>query len=428
MSFLHHSHIEAIAPDEGVLSRAKALASPRKWQMLAKNETSIWGKCKGSQTNIYQSQASLTPFQSSCNCPSRLRPCKHVVSLLWLFVSDPAIFESSDTPTWVKQHPRPTKTSVEKQPDPHSKQLRAEARMNNIMSGAKELNRWLSDAIRHGTAELFQEDEDYWDHWRARMVDAQAPGLAGRVEQIRELFRREDWPEQTLDALGELYLLLQGIAKLPELSPALQAELITQVGISTKKAEVLVQPGIQDHWLVVGRTVDMGDRIDVARTWLYGQRSNKIALFLDFAVGQRSFTHIWTVGTNLNAEMVFYPGSYPMRAEFKTAPETSEHTAPLHPISNSWSDSLHGYAEALGQNPFLSQYPILMEHLTPCQHQDQWGLIDQHHQWVPFRNSFSKRWELISLSGGNPLTLFGEWSGKAFLPLGIVYNNRWIGL
>lgn len=432
MHNLQFSQLEVLAPDEGVLTRAKALASPNKWSSLGKISNSIWGACIGSNQRLYHSQASLQHLQSSCNCPSRLRPCKHVIGLLWLFVKDPTIFGSNATPDWVSHSTTTSHTSnnlpLSKELDQEAKKKRATARLQNIRNGAEELEKWLYDAIKHGTAELFQEEEVYWDHWRARMIDAQAPGLASRVEQIRDLFRRDDWPARTLDAMGELYLLLRGIQRLPQLSADLQQELISQVGISTKKADILDQAGIQDQWIVIGRTVEIGERIDVSRTWLFGCQSRRFALHLDFAVGQRSFTHIWSVGTCLDAELVFYPGRYPLRAEFKTSPEWQTEHPRIQPTSSNWNSSLTSYSQALASNPFLSQFPLLMDQLSPNQHQEHWGLTDSQGRWVPIQSSFRKIWEMIALSGGHPMTTFGEWNGHSFLPLGILHEGKWVGL
>ena len=38
-----------------------------------------------------------------------------------------------------------------------------------------------------------------------------------------------------------------------------------------------------------------------------------------------------------------------------------------------------------------------------------------------------KGWSLLALSGGYPLTVFGEWDGEAFLPLGAWVEGRFVG-
>jgi hypothetical protein len=38
---------------------------------------------------------------------------------------------------------------------------------------------------------------------------------------------------------------------------------------------------------------------------------------------------------------------------------------------------------------------------------------------LPISPAFDRGWHLLALSGGHPVTLFGEWDGDQFLPMSV---------
>ena len=76
--------IEALAPDTSSIKAASKLKTTTKWQELAFNERIIWGLCKGSGKNPYQTQIDLQGPAFKCSCPSRKFPCKHALALFHL--------------------------------------------------------------------------------------------------------------------------------------------------------------------------------------------------------------------------------------------------------------------------------------------------------------------------------------------------------
>ena len=60
-----------------------------------------------------------------------------------------------------------------------------------------------------------------------------------------------------------------------------------------------------------------------------------------------------------------------------------------------------------------------------------WRVVDIHHQCLPISPRFPGNWRLLALSGGHPITLFGEWNGLHFLPLSAIVegeNGRYTSL
>lgn len=301
-------------------------------------------------------------------------------------------------------------------------------RVENIRAGADELARWLVDTVHLGTAQRHGQSEQEWQKLAARMIDAQSRGLANRVLNLSRLFEQTDWQESVLTYLGELYLLCEAFRNYEDLPPALQNELLNQAGVGHRKKDLLLQDGLIDDWLVLGRKVRQEDKMEVQKTFLYSNLHKRHALLLEFAIGRGSdFETRLEVGTTFTAELVFYPSAYPMRAWFKEGAKPN----PDFQLSNEYesiNEMLGAYANALQQNPFIQSFPALIHHLTPYKDADKTGLKDPKHQSIPLPLAYNKLWHLLAISGGNPVPIFGEWNGKQFTPYGILDQQQWTRL
>jgi len=57
-----------------------------------------------------------------------------------------------------------------------------------------------------------------------------------------------------------------------------------------------------------------------------------------------------------------------------------------------------------------------------------WFLVDANHAALSLSARFSSPWELFSLSGGHPLTIFGLWDGFSLLPMAAWQGGRFVRL
>ena len=82
-----------------------------------------------------------------------------------------------------------------------------------------------------------------------------------------------------------------------------------------RKADILAggEP-VRDHWSVLARRDPDHDRIRSRRMWLRGARTGSYALVLSFAPAGQPLDDSLTVGTEAEADLVFYPGAVPLRA------------------------------------------------------------------------------------------------------------------
>jgi hypothetical protein len=77
------------------------------------------------------------------------------------------------------------------------------------------------------------------------------------------------------------------------------------------------------------------------------------------------------------------------------------------------------YAHALSRQPWLREWPATLHDVLPVLLPA--GQVALQHPasgvQLPLRAGADLGWHLLAVSGGHPLTLFGEWNGRALLPL-----------
>jgi hypothetical protein len=79
--------VEAIAPTPAAMTAARPLVSLTRWSSLGADERAVWGVCRGSGAEPYDTMVDHVGVGFSCTCPSRRRPCKHALGLLLLWVN-----------------------------------------------------------------------------------------------------------------------------------------------------------------------------------------------------------------------------------------------------------------------------------------------------------------------------------------------------
>ena len=145
---------------------------------------------------------------------------------------------------------------------------RAQQRETRVASGLAELDRWLCDQARQGLAASQQAGYGHWDDIAARMVDAQAPGLAERLRALASVpHSGAGWDGRLLEEYALLHLLAVAYRRQGELPPPLRETVRSRIGFSLRQADVLAGgPPVRDHWQVLARRDLEQDRIRARRT------------------------------------------------------------------------------------------------------------------------------------------------------------------
>lgn len=434
----------ALAPDASSVKSGKDLAVPRKWKTLGFDEACAWGTIQGSGKDPYQACMDFSGPVFKCTCPSRKFPCKHGLGLFLIVAQQAGTMTEKQPPAWVtewiakrveKEEKKAAKaTAPETPPDPEAAakaaaaaEKRTASREAKVASGLDELGVWLDDLVRSGFATLPGKPSSFWENPAARLVDAQAPGLARRVSALDGITTTgEQWPSRLLREASLLHLACEGWSRMASLPEATQADLRATLGFVTNQQEVLAQSGIRDHWVVMGQRVEEEERLRTQRTWLYGANTRRCALCLSFSAGPNQPLDVSLVpGTTLDAELVFFPAAWPLRALVKQRLGSPESIAPVLPHENIAAANAFA-AEALATNPWIERVPFGFTTVTPVNRVQGWIIRDSAGYGLPLNISEARAWILYSLSGGHPIALAGEWDGEKLTTLSVWAEGRFL--
>ncbi|WP_328719827.1 SWIM zinc finger family protein [Streptomyces sp. NBC_00247] len=300
--------------------------------------------------------------------------------------------------------------------DAEAARKRAERRAARITDGARELEERLADLLRSGLAAAGQSGGDHWEETAARMVDSQAPGLAARVRELGALpSSGPGWPVRMLEECGLLHLLNTAWLHRDRLPEPLLATVRTRVGLPSAP----VGPAVRDRWQVLAQYDVPDGKIVTRRVWLHGAGSGRTVVLLSYGSGGRAPERSLPVGAVLEAELTPHPGAG-RRAELGPvfgAPEP----APAPPVGVSPAEALAGYGRALGEDPWSQRQPVVLEAVIPIPSAGRWQLADEGTgAALPIAGDPRSRpglWRLGALSGGSPVTVFGELGPRGFAPL-----------
>ncbi|MFJ8820186.1 SWIM zinc finger family protein [Streptomyces sp. NPDC102467] len=429
----------ALAPDASSRKAGSKLGLAGPWSETgSSDEGAVWGLCKGSGSKPYQTIVDTgggpngTGPAYKCSCPSRKFPCKHALGLLILWADgDTGTPAGQGPPDWAGQwlEARRKRTGPEQDAaagasgaaapaDPEAARRRAERRALRITAGASELEQRLTDLLRGGLAQAEQAGYGLWEETAARMVDAQAPGLASRVRELGAIpASGPGWPVRLLEECALLHLLDQGWLHRAALPDDLAATVRTRIGLPASSKG----PALRDNWLILSQRDTADGHLTTRRIWLYGSESARTALLLSFGAAGRAPSLALPAGLTLDAEIAGHPGAGALRAELG-----EQFSAPVpsggRPVGVDVAQALSAYGQALSADPWLESWPATLTDVIPTQSPEGgWQLADADGKAaLPLPTSAATSpglWRLVALSGGAPVTVFGECGHTGFHPL-----------
>ncbi|MBH5336491.1 SWIM zinc finger family protein [Streptomyces pactum] len=438
----------ALAPDAASRTAGGKLATAGPWTATGACARSVWGSCSGSGAEPYRTAVDLDGPAYRCGCPSRKSPCKHVLGLLLRWAGEPdggGVPEVPEPPEWVRTWlagrreraaraggPEPDATATDGGApgaggaDPAAARRRAERRAHRIAAGATELEQRLGDLLRQGlaTATDGAAGATVWEETAARMVDAQAPGLEARVRELAAARASgPGWPGRLLEECALTHLLDQACLRIDELPEGLAATVRSRVGLTTTTAGLLASGSpVRDRWWVLGRQ-DSGDgRLTARRVWLRGEHTGRMALLLSYGVAGRAPEPGPPPGLVIDADLVYHPSARPLRAVLGDRygpPGPPPEGGP--PPGVGPAEALAGYGAALRDDPWLDAWPTVLAGVVPIPGPDGWQLADPATGTAlpvdPRCPGRTNLWQLTAVSGGEPVTVFGECGHRGFAPV-----------
>ncbi len=427
----------SMAPDSSSASAGKKLASAKHWKSLGQSSEALWGECQGSA--LYQVKVDLSTFTIQCSCPSRKQPCKHGLGLLLLTITTPDSVPLTEPPEWVTSwlsrrgaaSKRKEAATQKKSEAPSASQAKtADKRLAQVKAGVDQLNLWLNDLIRNGLGTLETQPAKFWEAQAAKMIDAQAPGLASRVRRLSSIPNSSpDWPARLLFQLGQLALLTQAFHRIDQFDASLQEDIRQLIGWNLKEEDVVVQgEHVDDEWLILGQTFEAVERGQAQNTWLLGTSSGRAAQIIQFAYAGAPFAENYLLGSHQRAELAFWPGVQSQRALIlnrRGDALTIQSSLSGYATIAAFFDAV---ATTLASLPWREHFLCTLNNVIPLYDlsNNQWCICDQDGQSLPLvRGDY---WQLLALSGGGPIDFAAEWNGTALLPLGFLVDRQYHAL
>jgi hypothetical protein len=422
----------ALAPDAASRKAGSKLGAAGPWSEAGSSgEGTVWGLCKGSGSKPYQTVIDIADAAGpayKCSCPSRKFPCKHALGLLLLWAGEGGTVPRGPAPDWAEQWTAGRRQRAEEKRtaaaagspstgDPEAARRRAERRAERITAGAVELEQRLADLLRGGLAAAEQAGYGLWEESAARMVDAQAPGLAARVRELGAIpSSGPGWPVRLLEECALIHLLVQGWLRRERLPDGLAATVRARIGLSGQADG----PPTRDHWLVLAQYDTSESHLTTRRIWLHGAESARTALLLSYGAAGRAPELALPVGLAFEADLSAYAGAGQLRVALGEQLTPPAPTA-VRPPGMTTAEAAVRYGEALRSDPWLDSYPVTLDRVIPTPAGDTWQLADADGDLaLPITMSAAARpglWRLIALSGGAPVTVFGECGHRGFTPL-----------
>ncbi len=346
------AQIEGVAPDQASLKAASKLMKVAKWPVRSVDASGplMWGECQGSGANPYRVIVDRNDLGYKCTCPSRKFPCKHALALMWMYADDASAFGEAAVPEWAAEwvgRRRKTASTAPSQPEratgksisgaalpdadadaaPSPEDIakrekaaakRREATRAGVEPATHDLEIWIGDQLRAGLSTFLADATDRCRRIAARMVDAKATALAGRIDELPARLLNlpaEDRVDAAISELGKLVLLVRAWRANPD-DPELHRAMIA----AETREQIFAAPDapeVTSVWEVVGdRVTTRRDGLISQATWLLNLGAGPgFALLLDFfPANANKRTSPFAHGEQFNATLRYYPARAPLRA------------------------------------------------------------------------------------------------------------------
>jgi hypothetical protein len=272
-----------------------------------------------------------------------------------------------------------------------------------------------------------------------RLVDAKAPGLAGRLDALpTRLFTVPESvrPSAAIRELGQVYLISQAYRRASELPELLAGDARQAVGWSITREALLSDSEalrVNSKWRVFAVLSEaQPDRLRRIETWLWCESDSdgtpRCGLLIDFVpISTGAATGGYLVGDQINAELIFYRSSIPLRAQItilnKGAEQSSEPLAlPTEDLRASYAE----YERALAQLPWLGTIPLTFRSANVRRHGEQLYIHDDESGFsLPLHTSQATY--ALPLASVGPIDGVGLWNGYEFtLAWAETQLGRWV--
>ena len=302
---------------------------------------------------------------------------------------------------------------------------RQEKRHQKVLGGISDLEVWMKDLVRNGFLNVPERAYTLFDNMARRMVDAQAPGLAGRLRAMEAIdFDSESWKSDLTESMGRLYLLMQSYRNMDGLPEEWKDEIRTQIGYPQSKDNVLAGEPVADSWLVLHKQSRKVNDINTDIYWFYGKESRLFARYLSFAVAGTFSTENWIPGSAYKGALCFYNGTGTCRrALFRESVLAEENFVPA--CSPNLKQAAAVYRTAMLTNPFFEDVPLLVDDVRVARNGKDYTLLDNAGNAVRVAMPEETFIDILAITGGNPFASLVIVNGDIWELKSIWYNKEY---
>lgn len=406
--------VESVAPDAASATAGRKLAKSGPWSDVGAQGDLLWGSFQGSGGSPYRVSIDTAAPAYKCSCPSRKFPCKHSLGLLFLWAQD-QICETGEIAEFAQkwQEAREKRAAAKAAPKEQTAQQRAAAnaraakRDDRVSAGFQELERFLVDQVREGLASHPEELPNRLRRMAARMVDAQIPEVSLILRELAYARSTPDWPTGLLDSYASCYLLAKAWAGREKLPEDLVQTVRQRIGFPVPTQDVLARPGVRDRWVVVGMTIADNLRVMVRRVVLWGRETNRRAVVLFYSREGVGFEGLLTPGTEIDADLHFYPGRGNLRAamgeRYREYPKVTDWSF----VGSDVATAVSELGEAIVADPWQDVYPVAVRGRLSHNAQGFW-LVAETGLWLTTQSQKGSYWDIILAGGNEEITIFGD--------------------
>jgi len=286
-----------------------------------------------------------------------------------------------------------------------------EKRMQNVQDGIVELKSWMDDLYRTGIGNIPSQGAIFFSDIIAKMIDAQAPGLAAILRKMAANdYQDNNSLEKLLRSLTQLKLLLACFDQREEISENLLMDVRHSIGWYSNKQDVLKSDGTRDNWLCIWRTLERtDDNIVTEKLWFYGLNTKQFGVLFNFFIGFQKPIITIKEGMLIDASVCYYASALPLRFLIK---EEYSRKSCYQEVESTVKD-LNSYSayviDRLQQIPFVEHHPVVFNNvkLVYAKHNKSYFLCDTKNNLLPILNKKEDLLPLIFNTCGDEVSIFG---------------------
>lgn len=287
--------------------------------------------------------------------------------------------------------------------------LSRQRRLRNIDAGAESGKVWLEALFRSGlgTDQVTQG----FNAIEARMVDAQAGGLATNFWEMAELAKSGDgWQDGFVESSGLLYLLMDAVLGRDRLNENLRQDVIRMAGVNLTRKDLESEPVIEDIWDLAIQRDFRQQRLVCRRSWLFGRESRQWQFLLQYRISNARFEPEYGLGSGYRGRAVIYPGAERQRMSLSSAQQEPIVIPPLE----TFEQVSNRHTEVLLRCPWAAASGGSIGITSLGHEKGQWMARDVEGSWFPIRAGTHGCWRAAAFLNTQDLGLFGEWDGHEF--------------